>query len=353
MQQHQILRILTNQHKDKLVKQKNCLTQAIPFKFLTQLSSRSWRQAASTKNIWPSSSITKRLRPMNLTVELRCWAVMMIWIQHRTESCLKWDSSYRDRPRSMCIRMMKEPAMSTNSNSREFKSTMIGGSQASRITMSQESNLLIIMQPTQWMTRCTETLRSCAKETMTSVYSPTIHTICTHKSKNPNQRREQTQPHKRDIQKLQQAVQSQFQHQLTNKDLRQQIPCLKGQLCIQLRGKKINMYRAWRRIRNKLWPTCRRKCRVCKSWPLRLLREHPRQPRNSSIREQMFWRWSLQLDSILTNISISKHILKICQTWRVRCKIRRPNASNWVRELTFLRRKLSRGFVKYRSIRRG
>ena len=277
----------------------------------------------------------------------------MTWIQRQTESCRKWGSSLWDRLQSMYTQTTKGLVTSTNSIWRELRNTMIGEWQVNRTTTSQESNLLTIMLPTQWMTRCTETLKSCAKVTMILAYSPTIRKIYTHRNKNQSQRRGQTPRHKRDTRRLQPVVQSQFQPQHTNKDPKQQILCSKGQPCTRSRGKKTNTFKAWRKIRNKLWPTCLRKCRVCRSWPPQHPKGHPKQLRNSNTQEPMCWPSSLRQVLVPTNISISRHILKICQTWRDRCKIKRPNASNWARGLIYSKKKLLRECEKYRSIQKG
>lgn len=61
--------------------------------------------------------------------------------------------------------------------------------------------------------------------------------------RSPNQKRGQIQRLKRDNRKHQQAEQSKLRPQLISKDPKQQIQCLKGQLCIQLNVKKTNKFK--------------------------------------------------------------------------------------------------------------
>lgn len=67
-----------------------------------------------------------------------------------------------------------------------------------------------------------------------------IQMTCTLINRNQSQKRDQIQHLKRDIQKLQLVDQNKTH---LTKDLKQQTPCLKDQLCNQLSAKKINIFK--------------------------------------------------------------------------------------------------------------
>jgi len=160
----------------------------------------------------------------------------MIWILLQIESCLIWVldiRSIRDSRLSMSIQMMRELKMSTNIISQVINSLKIGELLVSRILMNRVLMALIIMLLTQWMIRWMEILKLCAKEMMTLVCFHKMFMTCIHKNRNQNLRNVQNQHPKRETLKPQLDDQSRFLLQLTNKDRKQQILCLKDQLCNQ------------------------------------------------------------------------------------------------------------------------